>query len=161
MKGGIGASLICQSFKSQPHHLINHIYCQTPTQPQPFTIYYHLITIMISGCTLESFCCHLSRIARSFHVQFQIIFSCAATQYVLLCVCLWVVCPRFLIWNGSVFEYLEYSRIFKDKQRFHIKSWEHTTDNKQTHKCKKLKLLPTPTMVSYQLTKMTGSKDTY
>ena len=62
------------------------------------------------------------------------VFSCAATQYVLCVsvVCVSIVCPRFLIWNDSLFEYLEYSRILKKRERFHIKSWKHT-DNKQTH----------------------------
>ena len=104
-------------------------------------------------------------------------------------VCLSVVCSRFLIWNVSLFEYLEYfrieyleysrieyleysrienleysrieyleySRLFKYRERFVIKSWEHTTENVQTHKCKKLKLRPTPKKVIYQQTKMTGS----
>ena len=68
--------------------------------------------------------------------------------------CVFVVCL------SSVFDikYLSLwiSRIFKERGRLHIKSWEQT-DNKQIHKCKKLKIHPTPTKVSYQLTKMTGS----
>ena len=40
------------------------------------------------------------------------------------------------------------SRIFKERERFHIKNREQT-DNQQTHRCKKLKLLPTPTKDSW------------
>ena len=35
------------------------------------------------------------------------------------------------------------------------KTESRQTDNKQINRCKKLKLCPTPTKVSYQLTKMT------
>ena len=48
------------------------------------------------------------------------IFSCGATLYALLCVCLFIylfICPPFLIWDISLFEYLEYSRIFKERER--------------------------------------------
>ena len=41
-------------------------------------------------------------------------------------------------------EYQEYSK----RERFHIKNREQT-DNQQTHRCKKLKLLPTPTKDSW------------
>ena len=52
--------------------------------------------------------------------------------YFCVCVlCLLCVCPRFLIWNISLFEYLEWSRIFRERERFHIKNWEQT-DNKLT-----------------------------
>ena len=51
----------------------------------------------------------------------------------------------------SFFEHQEYSK----GEKFHIKNREHT-DNKHTHRCKKLKLRPTPARVSYKLTKMTG-----
>ena len=64
----------------------------------------------------------------------QYIFSCAATQYILLCVCLCVclsVCPQFLILNVSLFEYLEYSRIFKERERDFISKSENT---QQTYK---------------------------
>ena len=35
--------------------------------------------------------------------------------YFCVCVCLFV-CSRFFIWNVSLFEYLEYSRIFKERE---------------------------------------------
>ena len=38
------------------------------------------------------------------------IFSCGATLYVLLCVCLFIF-PPFLIWDISQFEWIEYSRM--------------------------------------------------
>ena len=72
-----------------------------------------------------------------------------------LCVCVFSVFDMKYLY---LFEYQEYSRIFKERERFNTKSWERT-DNKQTHRCKKLKLRPTPTKVSYQLTKMTGRWD--
>ena len=73
----------------------------------------------------------------------QYIFSCAATQYILLCVCLCVclsVCPQFLILNVSLFEYLEYSRIFKERERDFISKTEntHTTN---THTKVRIELL--------------------
>ena len=63
----------------------------------------------------------------------QYIFSCAATQYILLCVCLCVclsVCPQFLILNVSLFEYLEYSRIFKERD---ISYQKLSIDRQQTN----------------------------
>ena len=49
-------------------------------------------------------------------VSCRLLFSCAATQYVLLCVCL-SACVSVL---GLLYEtslYLEYSRIFKERER--------------------------------------------
>ena len=98
---------------------------------------------------------------KNFKAWFELIFvfSCGATQYALLCSSLFIylfVCSPFLIWDISlslnIKNILEYSK----KKRFLIKNREQT-DNKQTHRCKKLKLRPTPTKFSYQLTKMTGS----
>ena len=56
------------------------------------------------------------------------------------------------LYETSLFEYLEFSK----REIFHIKSCEQT-DNKQTHKCKKLKICATSMKVSDQLIKMTGS----
>ena len=70
------------------------------------------------------------------------------------------MCPQFLILNVSLFEYLEYSRIFKEREReisYQKLRTHNRHTNKQTQKFKKLKICPTPTKVSDQLTKMTGS----
>ena len=45
-----------------------------------------------------------------------LIFSCAATQYVLLCVCLYA-CVSVLGFWYETFLYLEYSRIFRERER--------------------------------------------
>ena len=63
---------------------------------------------------------------------FRFLVAQQLNTYFCVCVCcmLYVVCSQFLIWNVSLFEYLKYSRIFKERE---ISYQKLRTDKKQTN----------------------------
>ena len=91
-------------------------------------------------------CRILNRIQRS-DIQKSYLVAQQLNTY--FCVCVSVsVCTRFLIWN--IFLPLNIKYILGNREIFHIKSWVQT-DNKQTHKRKKLNVLhPQRSVIHWQ-----------